>query len=75
MTCLRDENIDANNATRSAFDQLALPDGHRDMVESLVTQHFRERKLAVKGQQEDELFDLVRGKGAQFPPSYTTTKC
>lgn len=74
MTFLRDENVDANNATRSAFTQLALPDGHRDMVESLVTQHFRERRLRGKDQQEDELFDLVRGKGKVLI-SHVTTFC
>lgn len=74
MAFLRDENVDASNATRSAFDQLALPDGHRDMVESLVTQHFRERRLAGNGRQEDELFDLVRGKGTA-PSPHMTSMC
>jgi hypothetical protein len=57
---LRYENTDANDATRSAFDQLALPDGHKAMVKSLVTQHFRARQSASV---REEQTDLVRGKG------------
>ncbi|KAH4264752.1 hypothetical protein HBI04_080020 [Parastagonospora nodorum] len=58
LTFLRYQNIDARDFTLSAFDQLALPDGHRDMVNSLVTQHFRDRKS-----NSNEQTDLVKGKG------------
>ncbi|KAH5219385.1 hypothetical protein HBI46_108910 [Parastagonospora nodorum] len=58
LTFLRYQNKDARDFTLSAFDQLALPDGHRDMVESLVTQHFRDRKS-----NSNEQTDIVKGKG------------
>ena len=58
LTFLRYENTDARGFALSAFDQLALPDGHRDMVESLVTQHFRDRQSS-----SNEQTDLVKGKG------------
>jgi Cdc6-like AAA superfamily ATPase len=58
LTFLRYQNNDARDFTLSAFDQLALPDGHRDMVESLVTQHFRDRKS-----NSNEQTDIVKGKG------------
>lgn len=58
LTFLRYQNEDARDFALSAFDQLALPDGHRDMVESLVTQHFRDRQSS-----SNEQTDLVKGKG------------
>ncbi|KAK3299631.1 uncharacterized protein B0H64DRAFT_355851 [Chaetomium fimeti] len=42
------------------FDRLVLPDGHKDVILSLVTQHFRNRKSA---QNEGDFVDIVRGKG------------
>lgn len=44
---------------KTAFDQLVLPDGHKDVILSLVTQHFRDKELAVNNDQGD----IVRGKG------------
>ena len=41
----------------TAFDQLVLPDGHTDMILSLIAQHFRD-----KGNRQDRT-DIVRGKG------------
>ncbi|KAH5240557.1 hypothetical protein HBI71_216040 [Parastagonospora nodorum] len=58
LTFLRYQNMDDRDFTLSAFDRLALPDGHRDMVESLVTQHFRDRQSS-----SNEQTDLVKGKG------------
>jgi hypothetical protein len=55
---LRYQNEDAREFTLSAFDQLELPDGHRDMVKSLVTQHFRDRQST-----SNEQTDLIKGKG------------
>lgn len=67
LTLLRDENPIANEATRSAFDQLELPTGHAAMVRSLVTQHFRARQSASRTKQAmssgDPQTDLIRGKG------------
>lgn len=60
LTNLRYENRDLRKSTLSAFDRLELPDGHRDMVRSLVTQHFRDRKTAKV---RDDRTDVVRGKG------------
>ncbi|KAH6847754.1 hypothetical protein B0I37DRAFT_375764 [Chaetomium sp. MPI-CAGE-AT-0009] len=41
-----------------AFDQLVLPPGHKDMVKSLITQHFRDKESGDR-----EQTDIVRGKG------------
>ncbi|KAK0659196.1 hypothetical protein QBC41DRAFT_331599 [Cercophora samala] len=43
-----------------AFDQLVLPDGYKDMVLSLIAQHYRD-KASQKGQKSP--VDIVRGKG------------
>ncbi|KLU91964.1 hypothetical protein MAPG_10912 [Magnaporthiopsis poae ATCC 64411] len=45
---------------RTAFDLLVLPDGHKEIVMSLVGQHFHDR--ALKSQKNQEV-DIVRGKG------------
>jgi len=44
----------------NTFDLLVLPPGHRNMVESLVTQHYLDRASAADGTDE---VDIVRGKG------------
>ncbi|GAP85103.2 hypothetical protein SAMD00023353_2200320 [Rosellinia necatrix] len=43
---------------KSAFDQLVLPTGHKDMILSLITQHFRDKESIL-----DQRTDVVRGKG------------
>lgn len=48
--------------TVSAFDRLELPEGHKEMVKSLVIQHFR-HKQSVNTQ--DEQTDLIQGKGIE----------
>jgi len=45
---------------QNAFDLLALPPRHREMVEILMTQHFLEKASAYYGTDE---VDVVRGKG------------
>ncbi|KAF5644913.1 TOB3 (member of AAA-ATPase family) [Fusarium sp. NRRL 52700] len=45
---------------QNTFDLLILPPGHREMVESLVTQHFLDK--ASSSDETDEV-DIVRGKG------------
>lgn len=47
-------------STRNAFERLELPEGHREMVKSLVTQHFRDKQTSFAN---DEQTDLIRGKG------------
>ncbi|UKZ74716.1 hypothetical protein TrVFT333_002386 [Trichoderma virens FT-333] len=44
----------------NTFDLLVLPPGHRNMVESLVTQHYLDKASA--SDETDEM-DIVRGKG------------
>ena len=45
----------------SAFSQLVLPPGHKDMVKSLVAQHFRDKES-----QEEQQVDIVSGKGKKL---------
>ncbi|KAF5000735.1 hypothetical protein FDECE_11147 [Fusarium decemcellulare] len=47
----------------TAFDQLVLPEGHKDMVLSLIAQHFRDKESASKESRETQQVDIVRGKG------------
>lgn len=44
----------------TAFDQLVLPEKHKDIVVSLVAQHYRDKESAAK---DYEQVDIVRGKG------------
>ncbi|KAK1238042.1 LOW QUALITY PROTEIN: hypothetical protein MKX08_002621 [Trichoderma sp. CBMAI-0020] len=57
----------------NTFDLLVLPPGHRNMVESLVTQHYLDK--ASTSDETDEM-DIVRGKGTapHLSPSETQTK-
>jgi hypothetical protein len=65
---LKYENTDARNSTLSAFERLELPDGHRNMVKSLVTQHFRDKQTVFT---KDDQTDLIRGKGeSAFCPTH-----
>ncbi|KAI8155737.1 ATPase family AAA domain-containing protein 3B [Colletotrichum sp. SAR 10_70] len=45
---------------RFAFDRLVLEDGHKSMIESLISQHFRDKES--KGGPHDQV-DVVKGKG------------
>ncbi|RBA09064.1 hypothetical protein FPRO05_07344 [Fusarium proliferatum] len=47
---------------KTAFGQLVLPSGHKKMVLSLISQHFR-NKAMQRERQRDEQVDIVRGKG------------
>ncbi|WAO87190.1 AAA domain-containing protein [Fusarium falciforme] len=60
LTFLRYENADARSVSINAFERLELPAGHREMVKSLVIQHFRSRQTAFT---KDEQTDLIKGKG------------
>lgn len=53
---------------KTAFDQLVLPTGHKDIVHCLVAQHFRDKAARVS---DNEEVDIVRGKGRlQFTKLY-----
>lgn len=47
-----------------AFDRLVLQDGHRDMIVSLITQHFRDKAVAMASREQ---VDIVKGKGVIEP--------
>ncbi|KAI1465513.1 uncharacterized protein F4812DRAFT_466485 [Daldinia caldariorum] len=58
---MRDESDIPNQdpeQPKTVFDQLVLPDKHKDMILSLVTQHFRDKESSHTGEA-----DIVRGKG------------
>ncbi|RCI09995.1 hypothetical protein L249_8674 [Ophiocordyceps polyrhachis-furcata BCC 54312] len=54
------ENKAQNETDRNAFDRLVLPDGHKEVVKALVTQHFRNKEASDKSKEQS---DLIRGKG------------
>ncbi|KAI1268650.1 hypothetical protein F5Y18DRAFT_424012 [Xylariaceae sp. FL1019] len=49
-----------SSAFPEAFDQLVLPSGHKDMVKSLIAQHFRDKQSPIA---KEDQWDIVRGKG------------
>ncbi|KAI0508927.1 hypothetical protein F5B22DRAFT_658720 [Xylaria bambusicola] len=67
LTYLKYENEDNKRSVLNAFDSLVLPDGHKEMVKSLVTQHFRDKKARKMNTEKkvvtDARSDLIRGKG------------
>lgn len=56
-----DDDMDDDEADKTAFGRLVLPPGHKDMVLSLIAQHFRNKESQ---QDKDEQVDIVRGKGS-----------
>jgi hypothetical protein len=60
LTFLHYENVNAQGRKVDAFHRLELPDGHREMVKSLVVQHFRSKRSVLA---RDEPTDLIQGKG------------
>ncbi|KAJ4246300.1 hypothetical protein NW762_013651 [Fusarium torreyae] len=52
---------DGSQDDRTAFGRLVLPRGHKDMVLSLISQHFR-NKVMQEDRDRDEQVDIVRGK-------------
>ncbi|RFU80455.1 aaa family atpase [Trichoderma arundinaceum] len=52
--------VNVTQKDRTAFDQLVLPAGHKDIVHCLVAQHFRDKEARVS---DNEEVDIVRGKG------------
>lgn len=65
-----DDDLEEGN--QGAFGQLVLPQGHKKMVLSLISQHFRN-----KGSQEsdDKEMDIVRGKGKFFIKQILCFRC
>ncbi|RGP78967.1 hypothetical protein FLONG3_2873 [Fusarium longipes] len=55
-------NDDETEDDKTAFGQLVLPPGHKKMVLSLISQHFR-NKATQREREKDEQVDIVRGKG------------
>ncbi|KAM0229115.1 hypothetical protein ACHAPO_010271 [Fusarium lateritium] len=53
---------DETEDDKTAFGQLVLPSGHKNMVLSLISQHFR-NKAMQRERDKDEQVDIVRGKG------------
>lgn len=49
-----------NETPETTLDQLVLPPGHKNIVKSLISQHFQDKKT---GRYEAEEKDVVRGKG------------
>ncbi|KAJ4388571.1 hypothetical protein N0V93_006029 [Gnomoniopsis smithogilvyi] len=54
------DDDDSDDEDKSAFGQLVLPPGHKSMVLSLISQHFRNKSTQKYG---EEQVDIVRGKG------------
>lgn len=54
---------DLEDGNRGAFGQLVLPPGHKRMVLSLISQHFRSKQSQNS---TDEQVDIVRGKGTTY---------
>ncbi|KAJ2895303.1 hypothetical protein MKZ38_006713 [Zalerion maritima] len=48
-----------------AFNRLVLEDGHKPMIVSLITQHFRDKE--ARSSYGDQV-DIVKGKGTTLPP-------
>lgn len=48
------------NIEDPAFEQLVLPDGHKNIVLSLISQHYRNRD---SGRRSIDRSDIVKGKG------------
>ncbi|KAL6819206.1 hypothetical protein V8C40DRAFT_276731 [Trichoderma camerunense] len=66
--------IDINNVKRvpepklEAWKSLVLPEGHKEMVYSIVQSHFRDKKRL--GPEDETQTDLIRGKGLDYPPPW-----
>ncbi|EPE09048.1 aaa family atpase [Ophiostoma piceae UAMH 11346] len=55
-----DSSDDDDGGGKTAFSRLVLPGGHKRMVLSLVSQHFRNK---ASQKHRDERVDIVKGKG------------
>lgn len=57
---------------KNALDQLVLPRGHKDVVKSLISQHFQDKASRRYAAQEK---DLVRGKGNILSRNSNIVRC
>lgn len=55
-----EENKKLEQSQKTAFEELVLPEGHKDMVVSLISQHFRDKESVTADEDQN---DIVRGKG------------
>lgn len=55
-----------NATAETTLDQLVLPPGHKNIVKSLISQHFQDK---ATGRYEAEEKDVVRGKGTVSIPT------
>lgn len=55
---------DIEEGGQGSFGQLVLPRGHKKMVLSLISQHFRNKESR---ESNDKQADIVRGKGKLSP--------
>ncbi|KKP04181.1 hypothetical protein THAR02_03699 [Trichoderma harzianum] len=68
--------IDVNNVKRvpepkpEAWQSLVLPEGHKEMVYSIVQSHFRDKKRL--GPEDETQTDLIRGKASLASPFFTS---
>lgn len=61
-----DDDLEEGN--QGAFGQLVLPPGHKKMILSLISQHFRNKESQ---ESNDKQVDIVRGKGKLSLTCYT----
>ncbi|KAH6867876.1 hypothetical protein B0T10DRAFT_569217 [Thelonectria olida] len=61
LSYLKYENEDSSKCVLTAFESLVLPKGHREMVRSLVTQHFRDKQSAL-AKEERSISSVVKGR-------------
>lgn len=68
-TILAGDNVTGSPiaTAETTLDQLVLPPGHKNIVKSLISQHFQDK---ATGRYEAEEKDLVRGKGKVSPYGY-----
>jgi hypothetical protein len=59
------EQLKVVNRRPEPWSNLELPDGHKEIIQSLIESHFSEDKSRVQ-------FDLVRGKGKFISSAFQT---
>lgn len=57
------EHVADGSTRKTAFDQLVLENGHKEMILSLTAQHFRDRESAAGATRQ---VDIVKGKGIEM---------
>lgn len=54
------------NKMDSGWNQLQLPAGHGDVIESLIERHFRNKDFNTKHNDLNLDFDFIQGKGKLY---------